>query len=53
MFAFPREGFGTSVIEATAMKVSDISNIYGLNEIVNKNNGYLLDSIDKRKLKLK
>ncbi len=56
LFCLPstREGFGTSVIEAAAMKVSVlVSNIYGLNEIVNKNNGYLLDSIDNAEIETK
>ncbi len=49
LFCLPsnREGFGTSVIEAGAMRVSVlVSDIYGLNEIINKNNGYLLEDIN-------
>ena len=49
-----REGFGTSVIEAAAMKVPVlVSDIYGLNEIVNKSNGYLLDNINVKEIETK
>ena len=47
LFCLPstREGFGTSVIEAGSMKVPVlVNNIYGLNEIINYKNGFLLDN---------
>ncbi len=56
LFCLPslREGFGTSVIEAGAMEVSVlVSNIYGLNEIINTNNGFLLEKISPKQIEKK
>ena len=47
LFCLPsvREGFGTSVIEAGSMKIPVlVNNIYGLNEIISYENGFLLDN---------